>query len=68
MGRKSNEQKALEAAMAEQPASAFMDDDATEEAAHPKGFKLVKMTNGKIVADVHPDEVSNYRAGGYYEA
>lgn len=30
--------------------------------------KLIKMKRGDISADVHPDEVENYRKGGYTEA
>jgi len=33
----------------------------------PKEDKLVKMVKGELKADVHPDMVSDYIAGGYKE-
>jgi len=30
--------------------------------------KLVRMVRGEVSADVHPDEVENYAAGGWTEA
>lgn len=32
-----------------------------------KEVNLVAMIKGDLKADVHPDEVENYRAGGYTE-
>lgn len=32
-----------------------------------KEVKTVPMIKGDLTADVHPDEVENYRAGGYRE-
>jgi hypothetical protein len=29
--------------------------------------KLILMSKGELMADVHPDEVQNYRAGGFQE-
>lgn len=36
-----------------------------EEKKKAKKEKLVKMTRGDTVADVHPSEVDNYKKAGY---
>ena len=68
---KSEEEAAAVAAEAEAAARAEAEKSAAEAKA-PKGPKLVKMVrdeeqfpNGPHEADVHPDEVENFAAGGW---